>query len=105
MIKISDIPRRTGKTASAIEALDNNDKAIMLVPNLKHRDTFYPKEIRQRIFSTEQFMRFDRLDGLRFDTIILDEGLSYSKSQLAKLYYQLGRGGYTVEVYATDNSY
>ena len=105
MIKISDIPRRTGKTASAIEALDNNDKAIMLVPNLKHRDTFYPKEIRQRIFSTEQFMRFDRLEGLRFDTIILDEGLSYSKSQLAKLYYQLGRGGYTVEVYATDNSY
>ena len=105
MIKISDIPRRTGKTASAIEALDNNDKAIMLVPNLKHRDTFYPKEIRQRIFSTEQFMRFDRLDGLRFDTIILDEGLSYSKSQLAKLYYQLGRGGYTVEVYATDDSY
>ena len=105
MIKISDMPRRTGKTASAIEALDNNDKAIMLVPNLKHRDAFYPKEIRQRIFSTEQFMRFDRLDGLRFDTIILDEGLSYSKSQLAKLYYQLGRGGYTVEVYATDNSY
>ena len=105
MIKISDMPRRTGKTASAIEALDNNEKAIMLVPNLKHRDTFYPKEIRQRIFSTEQFMRFDRLDGLRFDTIILDEGLSYSKSQLAKLYYQLGRGGYTVEVYATDNSY
>ena len=105
MIKIVDMPRRTGKTASAIEALDNNDKAIMLVPNLKHRDTFYPKEIRQRIFSTEQFMRFDRLDGLRFDTIILDEGLSYSKSQLAKLYYQLGRGGYTVEVYATDNSY
>ena len=105
MIKIVDMPRRTGKTESAIEALDNNDKAIMLVPNLKHRDTFYPKEIRQRIFSTEQFMRFDRLDGLRFDTIILDEGLSYSKSQLAKLYYQLGRGGYTVEVYATDNSY
>ena len=105
MIKIVDMPRRTGKTESAIEALDNNDKAIMLVPNLKHRDTFYPKEIRQRIFSTEQFMRFDRLEGLRFDTIILDEGLSYSKSQLAKLYYQLGSGGYTVEVYATDNSY
>ena len=105
MIKISDMPRRTGKTASAIEALDNNDKAIMLVPNLKHRDAFYPKEIRQRIFSTEQFMRFDRLEGLRFDTIILDEGLSYSKSQLAKLYYQLGSGGYSVEVYATDNSY
>ena len=105
MIKIVDMPRRTGKTESAIEALDNNDKAIMLVPNLKHRDTFYPKEIRQRIFSTEQFMRFERLEGLRFDTIILDEGLSYSKSQLAKLYYQLGIGGYTVEVYATDNSY
>ena len=105
MIKIVDMPRRTGKTESAIEALDNNDKAIMLVPNLKHRDTFYPKEIRQRIFSTEQYMRFERLAGLKFDTIILDEGLSYSKSQLAKLYYELGRGGYTVEVYATDDSY
>ena len=105
MIKIVDMPRRTGKTESAIEALDNNEKAIMLVPNLKHRDAFYPKEIKQRIYSTEQFMRFDRLEGLRFDTIILDEGLSYSKSQMAKLYYQLGSGGYTVEVYATDNSY
>ena len=105
MIKIVDMPRRMGKTSSAIEALDNNDKAIMLVPNLKHRNTFYPKEIKQRIYSTEQFMRFDRLEGSRFDTIILDEGLSYSKSQLAKLYYQLGRGGYSIEVYATDNSY
>ena len=105
MIKIVDMPRRMGKTTTAIEALDNNEKAIMLVPNLKHRDTFYPKEIKQRIYSTEQFMRFDRLAGLRFDTIILDEGLSYSKAQLAKLYYQLGRGGYTVEVYATDDSY
>ena len=105
MIKIVDMPRRTGKTVSAIEALDNNEKAIMLVPNLKYRDSFYPKEIKQRIYSTEQFMRFDRLEGLKFDTIILDEGLSYSKSQLAKLYYELGRGGYTVEVYATDDSY
>ena len=105
MIKIVDMPRRTGKTVSAIEALDNNEKAIMLVPNLKHRDSFYPKEIKQRIYSTEQFMRFDRLEGLKFDTIILDEGLSYSKSQLAKLYYQLGRSGYSIEVYTTDNSY
>ena len=105
MIKIVDMPRRTGKTTSAIEALDNNEKAIMLVPNLKHRDSFYPKEIKQRIYSTEQFMRFDRLEGLRFDTIILDEGLSYSKAQLAKLYYELGRRGYSIEVYATDDSY
>ena len=105
MIKIVDIPRRMGKTVSAIEALDNNEKAIMLVPNPKHRDAFYPKEIRQRIYSTEQFMRYDRLEGLKFDTIILDEGLSYSKSQLAKLYYQLGRSGYSIEVYATDDSY
>ena len=105
MIKIVDMPRRTGKTVSAIEALDNNEKAIMLVPNLKHRDSFYPKEIKQRIYSTEQFMRFDRLEGLKFDTIILDEGLSYSKSQLAKLYYQLGRSGYSIEVYTTDDSY
>ena len=105
MIKIVDIPRRMGKTISAIEALDNNDKAIMLVPNLKHRDTFYPKEIKQRIYSTEQFMRLGRLEGLRFDTIILDEGLSYSKAQLAKLYYELGRRGYSIEVYATDDSY
>ena len=59
MIKIVDIPRRMGKTTTAIEALDNNDKAIMLIPNLKHRDAFYPKEIKQRIYSTEQFMRFD----------------------------------------------
>ena len=105
MIKIVDMPRRMGKTTSAIEALDNNEKAIMLVPNLKHRDTFYPKEIKQRIYSTEQFMHFDRLEGRRFDTIILDEGLSYSKSQMAKLYYELGRRGYSIEVYATDNSY
>ena len=105
MIKIVDMPRRMGKTASAIEALDNNEKAIMLVPNLKHRDTFYPKEIKQRIYSTEQFMRLGRLEGLRFDTIILDEGLSYSKAQLAKLYYELGRRGYSIEVYATDDSY
>ena len=105
MIKIVDMPRRTGKTVSAIEALDNNEKAIMLVPNLKYRDSFYPKEIKQRIYSTEQFMRFDRLEGLRFDTIILDEGLSYSKAQLAKLYYELGRRGYSIEVYATDDSY
>ena len=105
MIKIVDIPRRMGKTTTAIEALDNNEKAIMLVPNLKYRDTFYPKEIKQRIYSTEQFMRFDRLEGLRFDTIILDEGLSYSKAQLAKLYYELGRRGYSIEVYATDDSY
>ena len=105
MIKIVDMPRRTGKTVSAIEALDNNEKAIMLVPNLKYRDSFYPKEIKQRIYSTEQFMRFDRLEGLKFDTIILDEGLSYSKAQLAKLYYELGRRGYSIEVYATDDSY
>ena len=105
MIKIVDMPRRTGKTTSAIEALDNNEKAIMLVPNLKYRDTFYPKEIKQRIYSTEQSMRFERLEGLRFDTIILDEGLSYSKAQLAKLYYELGRRGYSIEVYATDDSY
>ena len=105
MIKIVDMPRRMGKTVSAIEALDNNENAIMLVPNLKHRDTFYPKEIKQRIFSTEQFMRMERLEGLRFDTIILDEGLSYSKSQLAKLYYRLGRCGYSIEVYTTDDSY
>ena len=105
MIKIVDMPRRMGKTTSAIEALDNNEKAIMLIPNLKYRDTFYPKEIKQRIYSTEQFMRFDRLEGLRFDTIILDEGLSYSKAQLAKLYYELGIRGYSVEVYATDDSY
>jgi len=105
MIKIVDMPRRMGKTTSAIEALDNNDKAIMLVPNLKHRDSFYPKEIKNRIYSTEQFMRFEKLEGLRFDTIILDEGLSYSKSQLAKLYYKLGDMGYGVEVYATDDSY
>ena len=105
MIKIVDMPRRTGKTVSAIEALDNNEKAIMLVPNLKYRDSFYPKEIKQRIYSTEQFMRFERLAGLKFDTIILDEGLSYSKAQLAKLYYELGRRGYSIEVYATDDSY
>ena len=105
MIKIVDMPRRTGKTESAIEALDNNDKAIMLVPNLKHRDAFYPKEIRQRIYSTEQFMRLERVESLRFNTVILDEGLSYSKAQLAKLYYELGRRGYSIEVYATDDSY
>ena len=105
MIKIVDMPRRMGKTTSAIEALDNNEKAIMLVPNLKHRDTFYPKEIKQRIYSTEQFMRLGRLEGLKFDTIILDEGLSYSKVQLAKLYYELGIRGYSIEVYATDDSY
>ena len=105
MIKIVDIPRRMGKTTTAIEALDNNDKAIMLVPNLKHRDTFYPKEIRQRIYSTEQFMRLERVESLRFNTVILDEGLSYSKAQLAKLYYELGRRGYSIEVYATDDSY
>ena len=105
MIKIVDMPRRMGKTTLAIEALDNNEKAIMLVPNLKYRDSFYPKEIKQRIYSTEQFMRFDRLEGLRFDTIILDEGLSYSKAQLAKLYYELGIRGYSIEVYATDDSY
>ena len=105
MIKIVDMPRRTGKTVSAIEALDNNEKAIMLIPNLKYRDSFYPKEIKQRIYSTEQFMRFDRLEGLRFNTVILDEGLSYSKAQLAKLYYELGRRGYSIEVYATDDSY
>ena len=105
MIKIVDMPRRMGDTTTAIEALDNNEKAIMLIPNLKYRDTFYPKEIKQRIYSTEQFMRFDRLEGLRFDTIILDEGLSYSKAQLAKLYYELGRRGYSIEVYATDDSY
>ena len=105
MIKIVDMPRRMGKTASAIEALDNNEKAIMLVPNLKHRDTFYPKEIKQRIYSTEQFMRLERLESLRFNTVILDEGLSYSKAQLAKLYYELGIRGYSIEVYATDDSY
>ena len=105
MIKIVDIPRRMGKTTSAIEALDNNEKAIMLVPNLKHRDAFYPKEIKQRIYSTEQFMRTGRLEGMRFDTVILDEGLAYSKSQMAKLYYQLGIEGYHVEIYATDDSY
>ena len=105
MIKIVDMPRRMGKTTTAIEALDNNEKSVMLVPTLKYRDTFYPKEIKQRIYSTEQFMRFDRLEGLRFDTIILDEGLSYSKAQLAKLYYELGRRGYSIEVYATDDSY
>ena len=105
MIKIVDMPRRMGKTASAIEALDNNEKAIMLVPNLKHRDTFYPKEIKQRIYSTEQFMRLERVESLRFNTVILDEGLSYSKAQLAKLYYELGRRGYSIEVYATDDFY
>ena len=105
MIKIVDMPRRMGKTTTAIEALDNNDKAIMLVPNLKHRDTFYPKEIKQRIYSTEQFMRLERVESLRFNTVILDEGLSYSKAQLAKLYYELGRRGYSIEVYATDDSY
>ena len=105
MIKIVDIPRRMGKTTTAIEALDNNEKAVMLVPNLKHRDAFYPKEIKQRIYSTEQFMRLERLESLRFNTVILDEGLSYSKAQLAKLYYELGRRGYSIEVYATDDSY
>ena len=105
MIKIVDMPRRMGKTTSAIEALDNNEKAIMLVPNLKHRDTFYPKEIKQRIYSTEQFMRLGRLEGLKFNTVILDEGLSYSKAQLAKLYYELGIRGYSIEVYAADDSY
>ncbi len=105
MIKIVDMPRRTGKTVSAIEALDNNEKAIMLVPNLKYRDSFYPKEIKQRIYSTEQFMRLERVESLRFNTVILDEGLSYSKAQLAKLYYELGRRGYSIEVYATDDSY
>ena len=105
MIKIVDIPRRMGKTTSAIEALDNNEKAVMLVPDLKHRDAFYPKEIRQRIYSTEQFMRLERVESLRFNTVILDEGLSYSKAQLAKLYYELGIRGYSIEVYATDNSY
>ena len=105
MIKIVDMPRRMGKTTTAIEALDNNEKAVMLVPNLKHRDAFYPKEIRQRIYSTEQFMRLERVESLRFNTVILDEGLSYSKAQLAKLYYELGRRGYSIEVYATDDSY
>ena len=105
MIKIVDMPRRTGKTTSAIEALDNNEKAVMLVPNLKYRDAFYPKEIRQRIYSTEQFMQLERVESLRFNTVILDEGLSYSKAQLAKLYYELGRRGYSIEVYATDDSY
>ena len=105
MIKIVDMPRRTGKTVSAIEALDNNEKSVMLVPTLKYRDSFYPKEIRQRIYSTEQFMRLERVESLRFNTVILDEGLSYSKAQLAKLYYELGRRGYSIEVYATDDSY
>ena len=105
MIKIVDIPRRMGKTISAIEALDNNDKAIMLIPNLKYRDSFYPKEIKNRIFSTEQFMRGEPLRGIAYELIILDEGLNYSKSQLAKLYYYLGRSGVNIEIYATDDSY
>lgn len=105
MIKIVDMPRRMGKTTTAIEALDNNEKSVMLVPTLKYRDAFYPKEIRQRIYSTEQFMRLERVESLRFNTVILDEGLSYSKAQLAKLYYELGRRGYSIEVYATDDSY
>ena len=105
MIKIVDMPRRTGKTVSAIEALDNNEKSVMLVPTLKYRDSFQPKEIKQRIYSTEQFMRLERVESLRFNTVILDEGLSYSKAQLAKLYYELGRRGYSIEVYTTDDSY
>ena len=105
MVKIVDMPRCTGKTTLAIEALDNNENAIMLVPTLMFRSSFYPKELRSRIFSMEQFMRYGRLDGMRFDTVILDEGLSYSKSQSAKLYYALGRAGYKVEIYATDDSY
>jgi hypothetical protein len=88
MLETFNQGRVTGKTTKAIELLNEDLEALLIIPtgNMKN---IYPKELHNRILSGENVLNGD-LRGRRFTKVALDEGFIYHKEKLAHLYYLLG---------------
>lgn len=99
MIKTHVRERGSGKTTEIIIRLKENENLITIIPYFSMKQ-LYPKELHNRVFTLRQ-VKENSLRGLRFDKILIDEGFLFSKDELAKLYYYLGREKFDIEVYGT----
>lgn len=103
MIKIHNLPRRSGKTTAFIESLRQDPEAIgisTLSKSVFHR--IYPEDLLSRIYTPDDILS-GRINGVRKSKqrkIKIDEGLN--KAELMSLvFYELGSGGWNVEVWGS----
>ena len=80
--------RQTGKTTEVIEMMNKDPQALLIV-HLNAVKQHFPKELQPRIFSVRSFLN-GRADGLDFDRVIIDEGFTIDKEEMARFYYHLG---------------
>lgn len=111
---IHNKPRGSGKTQECIERMKSDKKLLMLVTTRQQKE-YYPKEIQDRIVVAKNVS-----DGLKdiqtrnptnigpgermLKKLLIDEGfLCMSRTEIAKLYYELGEIETDVVMYCTDD--
>lgn len=101
-LKFYNMPRASGKTHTIIDIMRKNSHAYCLVPNDRIRST-YPQDVRARVFNMNSRYLRDELSRRKsiIDKIYIDEGLLMQKSEIAYVFYHLGRMGIKTEVYGT----
>ena len=102
MLELNNQNRGSGKTTKVIELMEQDESALCLVPNSTIKRHIFPKELQKRILvgvNVEHLI--DELRSMRFTKLFVDE-LSYSKFNLAELFYELGRSHIQVIVFGTE---
>lgn len=102
MLELHNQNRGTGKTTKIIELMEQDESALCLAPNSMIKRYNFPKNLQKRILVGVNLEHLiDELRSMRFTKLFVDE-LSYSKFNLAELFYELGRSRIEVIVFGTD---
>ncbi|MDG4974293.1 hypothetical protein OGZ44_08545 [Lactococcus lactis] len=102
MLELHNQDRASGKTSKVIELMKQDEAALLLVPNVFIKRRNFPKELQKRILVGANIEHLiDELRSMRFTKLFVDE-LSYSKFNLAELFYELGRSRIQVIVFGTE---
>lgn len=102
MLELYNQDRGSRKTSMVIELLEQDESALCLVPNSTIKRHNFPKELQKRILVGVNLEHLvDELRTMRFTKLFVDE-LSYSKFNLAELFYELGRSRIQVIVFGTE---
>lgn len=99
MLKINVMGRATGKTTKVIEMMQENEDLILIVPITPAKE-YFPESLHNRIYTFHDFKN-GVLRSKRIKEVVLDEGFSYRKDELAELYYWLGFNKVDVTSYGT----
>ena len=99
MLQINNQRRGSGKTTKVIQLMEEDKSALCLVPN-RYIKSLFPAEVQNRvILDIENIAMKVRKEC--YDKLIIDE-LLYSRFDLAKLFYALGKWDIATIVYGTE---